>query len=509
MSDEFENNFEDLLHKPTINTISDTLNDVDVSNPFHDAISPLIAPEKINEETDFMSEYSGSINDGFVNNITNPLESILSSDISEIKLSEEKDINNYEDKYNYFAANADEREFEDVDVSSTKDLDVISSVSNESQTNERTNNYEELYNDNIIINNSSNSSNGSIQEQNDNNEINSNHSNQLDGSENGLNPPIFEISVEDPQKIGDPINAHTTTSKDFKNNDFTVLRRYRDFLWLYGQLTLRNPGVIVPPLPEKHVIGRFQDEFIENRRQALEKCLKKIISHPKLYKDRDLKIFLESDNFNIDVRSRVQSKSVLQSLGEAVSNATTFNKFTEMDDWFEGRKNQLDILESQLKTLLKSVELVVRQQKDLGGSTIEFGDSLTALSDIEARQDVVTLENTIEEYIRIIGSIKVALNSRTKVYQNWQNTTNDLQKKKSNYERLKSRNGLSQERLSYMLAVIAEGENKVEDCRHEFEDVTKLIKAELDRFDKERVEDFKNSIESFLDSIIKTKNEVN
>nr|CAG8438660.1 3846_t:CDS:10 [Entrophospora candida] len=480
MSDEFENNFEDLLHKPTINTISDTLNDVDVSNPFHDAISPLIAPEKINEETDFMSEYSGSINDGFVNNITNPLESILSSDISEIKLSEEKDINNYEDKYNYFAANDDEREFEDVDVSSTKDLDVISSVSNEKQ--------------------------------NDNNEINANHSNQLDGSENGLNPPIFEISVEDPQKIGDPINAHTvykTTSKDFKNNDFTVLRRYRDFLWLYGQLTLRNPGVIVPPLPEKHVIGRFQDEFIENRRQALEKCLKKIISHPKLYKDRDLKIFLESDNFNIDVRSRVQSKSVLQSLGEAVSNATTFNKFTEMDDWFEGRKNQLDILESQLKTLLKSVELVVRQQKDLGGSTIEFGDSLTALSDIEARQDVVTLENTIEEYIRIIGSIKVALNSRTKVYQNWQNTTNDLQKKKSNYERLKSRNGLSQERLSYMLAVIAEGENKVEDCRHEFEDVTKLIKAELDRFDKERVEDFKNSIESFLDSIIKTKNEVN
>jgi sorting nexin-1/2 len=49
------------------------------------------------------------------------------------------------------------------------------------------------------------------------------------------------------------------------------------------------------------LLGRFQDEFIENRRQALEKCLKKVVSHPKLYKDRDLKIFLESDNFNIDV----------------------------------------------------------------------------------------------------------------------------------------------------------------------------------------------------------------
>ncbi|CAJ0832123.1 8788_t:CDS:10 [Entrophospora sp. SA101] len=470
-TNEFENTFEDLLHKPTINSISDTLSDVDVSNPFHDTISSLIAPEKINEETDFMSEYSSSINNVFANDISDPLE-----------------------------------KFENIEVSSTKDLDVIASFSIQSQTHEETNNYEELYN-------------------------------QFDGSENGLNP-IFEISVEDPQKIGDPINArivYKTSSKDFKSNDFTVLRRYRDFLWLYNQLTLGNPGVIVPPLPEKHAMGRFQDEFIENRRQALEKCLNKIISHPNLYKDRDLKIFLESDNFNIDVvRRNEEPKGVLKSLGEAVSNVTAFNKFTEMDDWFEGRKNQLDILESQLKTLLKSAELVVRQQKDLGGSAIEFGDSLFALSDVEvnkplannlstlgklqqkirelhikqARQDVLTLENTIEEYIRIIGSIKVALNSRTKVYQNWQSAMNDLQKKKLNYERSKSQNRLSQERLSYMLAIIAEGENKVEDCRHEFEDVTKLIKAELDRFDKEKVEDFKNSIESFLDSIIKTKNEI-
>ncbi|CAG8759710.1 16341_t:CDS:2, partial [Acaulospora morrowiae] len=46
MSEEtpFQNNFDDLLHKPTSNTISETLSNVDVSNPFKDAISPLFAP---------------------------------------------------------------------------------------------------------------------------------------------------------------------------------------------------------------------------------------------------------------------------------------------------------------------------------------------------------------------------------------------------------------------------------------------------------------------------------
>ena len=49
-------------------------------------------------------------------------------------------------------------------------------------------------------------------------------------------------------------------------------------------------------------LGRFQGEFVENRRQSLEKCLNKITSHPILYRDPDLKLFLESDTFTVDVR---------------------------------------------------------------------------------------------------------------------------------------------------------------------------------------------------------------
>lgn len=64
---------------------------------------------------------------------------------------------------------------------------------------------------------------------------------------------------------------------------------------------MNNPGVVVPPAPEKNPFGRFDENFIQQRRLALEKCIQKIANHPVLCKDPDLKFFLESDSFALDV----------------------------------------------------------------------------------------------------------------------------------------------------------------------------------------------------------------
>jgi sorting nexin-1/2 len=93
-----------------------------------------------------------------------------------------------------------------------------------------------------------------------------------------------------------------TTSPLFQKSAFSVLRRYSDFLWLYETLSNNNPGVVVPPVPEKNPFGRFDDQFVRQRRFALEKCIHKIANHPVLGKDSDLKLFLESDTFALDVR---------------------------------------------------------------------------------------------------------------------------------------------------------------------------------------------------------------
>jgi sorting nexin-1/2 len=88
----------------------------------------------------------------------------------------------------------------------------------------------------------------------------------------------------------------------YQKSSFSVLRRYSDFLWLYETLQFNNPGVVVPPVPEKNILGRFDDTFVRQRRLGLEKCIQKIASHPVLNKDEDLKFFLESDTFALDVR---------------------------------------------------------------------------------------------------------------------------------------------------------------------------------------------------------------
>jgi hypothetical protein len=49
-------------------------------------------------------------------------------------------------------------------------------------------------------------------------------------------------------------------------SQLTVVRRYNDFLWLHEQLTYHFPGAIVAPLPEKNVVRRFSQEFIEASR---------------------------------------------------------------------------------------------------------------------------------------------------------------------------------------------------------------------------------------------------
>lgn len=119
---------------------------------------------------------------------------------------------------------------------------------------------------------------------------------------------LFNITVNDPQKVGDPIRGYTmytvhthTTYSLYSKNEFSVLRRYSDFLWLYETLSSNNPGVVVPPVPEKAPFGRFDSQFVQNRRLALERCINKAANHPVLMKDADLKMFLESDSFALDV----------------------------------------------------------------------------------------------------------------------------------------------------------------------------------------------------------------
>ena len=90
--------------------------------------------------------------------------------------------------------------------------------------------------------------------------------------------------------------------KDKSNLRPVVHRRFKEFEWLYYRLKQQFSGSIVPLLPPKRysfMESKFNIEFIESRKNALNQWLIYIASHPLLSTSLDLRSFL-STNFSMD-----------------------------------------------------------------------------------------------------------------------------------------------------------------------------------------------------------------
>lgn len=202
--------------------------------------------------------------------------------------------------------------------------------------------------------------------------------------------------------------------------------------------------------------------------------------------------------------------------------------------WFHDRKIYLDALENQLRSLLKATETMVTQRKAMAEAAGDFSSALHALSTVElsptlsgpldalsdlqltirdvydrqAQQDVLTLGIVIEEYIRLIGSVKQAFQQRQRSFHAWHAAEAEMQKRRGGLEKLLRQGRSQQDRLSQVEAEVAEAEGKVAQARGLFEDMGRLMRDELDRFEKEKVEDFKSGVETFLESAVEAQKEV-
>ena len=201
--------------------------------------------------------------------------------------------------------------------------------------------------------------------------------------------------------------------------------------------------------------------------------------------------------------------------------------------WFHDRRLYLDALETQLKALLKSTDAVVAQRKALAESCSDFSASLHSLASVElspalagpldglsdvqlrirdlydrqAQQDVLTIGIVIDEYIRLIGSVKMAFGQRQKAFHAWHAAESSLAKLKQTHDKLLRAGRTQQDRLSQMQADVGDAERRVHQARLLFEDMGRLMRGELDRFEREKVEDFKSGVETFLESAVEAQKE--
>ncbi|KAI1301401.1 Sorting nexin lst-4 [Halotydeus destructor] len=65
-------------------------------------------------------------------------------------------------------------------------------------------------------------------------------------------------------------------------NSIQVSRRFKHFDWLHGRLEEKYITIPIPPLPDKQIAGRYQDDFIRHRLRQLQLWVDRICCHPVL-----------------------------------------------------------------------------------------------------------------------------------------------------------------------------------------------------------------------------------
>ncbi|XP_020202008.1 sorting nexin 2A isoform X2 [Cajanus cajan] len=279
-----------------------------------------------------------------------------------------------------------------------------------------------------------------------------------DGETNGVDPPspplslsrspsssaeYLNITVSNPVKEQETSNSIVPGSNSYvtylittrtnipefgANSDFGVRRRFRDVVTLSDRLAEAYRGFFIPPRPDKSVVESQvmqKQEFVEQRRVALEKYLRRLAAHPVIRKSDELRVFLQVEGrlplpATTDVASRVldgAAKLPRQLMGESVlaphevvqparGGRDLLRLFKELrqsvaNDWggsrpsvveedkeFLEKKERIHELEQQINGASQQAESLVKAQQDMGETMGELGLAFIKLTKFENEEAV-------------------------------------------------------------------------------------------------------------------------
>ena len=315
------------------------------------------------------------------------------------------------------------------------------------------------------------------------------------------------ITVSDPVKHSEGMNAYVTykvtTKTDlprFDHSHFYVHRRYSDFCWLQEQLMQLFPGLVVPPLPEKQVMRRFNEPFLSQRQRSLEKFLARIAAHEQLRDNGVVKAFLELESLD-GVRDALAKRAGSAAGGEpssagsapgagssnaqgggstlanslwqwaSAATSTLQSKMagpppaqrakTEDDVRFDEIRAYVTSLEPQMVAVHKHVHGLVDKGKDMAQALFDFGlaftllgqaesdglgeamaqlgqcaDKLSRITAVEADKERQFFDEPIRDYVRLVRQVKLALDVRTAKMAAYEQALAELDAKKAERERV-------------------------------------------------------------------------
>ncbi|KAG0671874.1 Vacuolar protein sorting-associated protein 5 [Maudiozyma exigua] len=212
-------------------------------------------------------------------------------------------------------------------------------------------------------------------------------------------------------------------------------------------------------------------------------------------------------------------------------------KYNEPDQFFLKERERFIILEEQLKQLYKSLEMIDTERNELASSVFEFSKAIESLAKLEVTkkstdilyafaqlhnsireslernslQQSLTLGITLDEYIRTLSSIKAILNQRAKLGYFLVIVENDLNKKKSQFAKTypdyKPSVQINDERCKNMLMECLILDKRCNVIKEKWLKIADDIKLEIKRQEIDKIEEFRNSMEISLESLIESQKE--
>ncbi len=363
------------------------------------------------------------------------------------------------------------------------------------------------------------------------------------------------IFVTEPQKVGDGMGAYvsykvtaTTQNQEYKTGGQGVRRRFNDVVWLHENLSFYYPGAILPEVPEKQTMGRFDPVFIEERRRQLERFINRCGSHPELAKSHALRIFLESSDeewssaqksskveLKADKKAEKKDKAAkqkgLDASKDMISYDPQYDKFVSLREYLLVAQDGFEALKKQLKLNVAHEQAYADLATKLGvafqdlvpaetlfgalGPALEvvakaLANGISRIHSLAADIDKIQLLDPIREYLGLFDGVEQLLVRRLAALKTYQQasaavleSSTKLAKAKEELEKkVKSGKAGDKDNQKVQEAQAAHNEKEAlcDRRRSEFNVLTNLMFSELRRFHYEKACDFRETLVAYCNA---------
>ena len=161
----------------------------------------------------------------------------------------------------------------------------------------------------------------------------------------------YPLYIDNPKKMDKTVGSYIAYTMDGTDLTEQLSRRYSDFYSLYEKLLQRWPGIYVPRVPPKKIIGNLNPGMIKARMRLLNRFLLNLSNIEYLYRAEETNIF---KNNVPDVANAINKLPEL-SLGEILARMKeAFPEYNENYDITSG-KMKFDQFDAFLKKCEKSI----------------------------------------------------------------------------------------------------------------------------------------------------------